>query len=116
MLLGFIQFVLTTDRCETVGHKRPGALRRPLQGESAASQPGSCADVLFHEIAVSWIKTKLVKTTPTNPCAETPEAFGQRLQKVVEEINGKHDVDGLCRGWPKRLATVVEKEGDQIGH
>ena len=46
---------------------------------------------------------------------ETPEGFGQRLQKVVESINAKHDVKGLCKGWPKRLATVIEKEGDHIG-
>ena len=38
-----------------------------------------------------------------------------RLQKVVEDVNSKNDVEGLCRGWPKRLVTLEEKDGNHIG-
>ena len=40
--------------------------------------------------------------------------FGDRLRGICQYINGKYDVEGLCRKLPDRLEKIVEAEGDRI--
>ena len=44
------------------------------------------------------------------------QKFTSRLKGVVQEINDTLDVEGLCRGMPKRLQELVDTEGDRIPH
>ena len=88
---------------------------RPYQGDDAGAQPGQVGDVLLHETAVSWLRTGLTATTPASPEAETEEEYYARLQEVCADVNRRHDVAGLCKGFRARLGKVVEKDGDAIG-
>ena len=54
-------------------------------------------------------------TVPGSPETETVEEYYARLQEVCADVNRRHDVDALCKGFRARLAKVVEKEGDGIG-
>jgi len=85
-------------------------------GDSAAEQPGNMQDVLLHETAVSWIRYRETRCRPQIPWQETPAELGARLRCVCQEINDKLDVEGLCKGWPKRVQEVVDAEGDRIKH
>jgi hypothetical protein len=38
------------------------------------------------------------------------------MRGIVQDINDNLDVEGLCRGLPKRLAKLEETEGDRISH
>ena len=87
---------------------------RPLMGNCARSQPGSLQDVLLHETAVSWLRTRLTRSTPKNCWEETREQYGRRLKRCCEEVNNECDVEGLCRGFPKRLKRLEETEGGRL--
>ena len=88
---------------------------RAYQGENAGSQPGQIGDVLLHETAVARLRTGLTQTTPKSPETETAEEYYARLQEVCADVNRRHDVAGLCKGFRKRLEKVVEKDGDATG-
>ena len=88
---------------------------RAYQGDDAGAQPGQVGDVLLHETAVSWLRAGLTATTPASPETETEEEYYARLQEVCADVNRRHDVEGLCKGFRARLQKVVEKEGDAIG-
>jgi hypothetical protein len=135
---------------------------KPLQGDNAASQPGSLADCMLHETAVSWLRKLLRKSAPPTPWTETPDEYYHRLRKQCdwagptagfvlcvlrarllappaparrpaevspeehvpprtrppragEEVNKRHDVAGLCRALPERVAAVVANGGGAIG-
>ena len=45
----------------------------------------------------------------------TVEDYYTRLQEVCADVNRRHDVADLCKGFRARLEKVVEKEGDAIG-
>ena len=85
-------------------------------GDCAAAQPGNMQDVLLHETAVSWMRYREARCRPQIPWQETPADLGVRLRKCCQEINDKLDVEGLCRGWPKRVQEVVDAQGDRITH
>ena len=36
--------------------------------------------------------------------------------RFVQEINDTLDVEGLCRGLPKRLQELLDADGDRINH
>ena len=36
------------------------------------------------------------------------------LLECEQRINASHDVDGLCRQFPRRLAELVEAEGGRL--
>ena len=120
--------VLFTDRGQGFYVKNTGritdeykaALRehglKNYYGDSAAVQPGSLQEVLLHETAVSWIRYRETKTRVTKPWEETLEAYSSRMKRIVQDINDRLDVDGLCRGLPKRLQELVDAEGGRIPH
>ena len=89
---------------------------RPIMGNNARSQPGSLQDVLLHETAVSWLRTRLTRSTPKNCWDETREQYGRRLKRCCEEVNKECDVEGLCQGFPKRMKRLKDKEGERLPH
>ena len=60
-------------------------------------------DVLLHETAISWVKSREGKTKPPKAWEETREAFTARMRGIVQEVNASCDVEGLCYGFLKRL-------------
>ena len=89
---------------------------KAYSGDSPAAHPGNMQDVLLHETAVSWIRYRETRCRPQAPWRETPADLGSRLRRICQEINDKLDVEGLCKGWPKRVQEVVDAEGDRIKH
>ena len=54
---------------------------------------------------------------PVRPAwEETRDAYVTRLKDAVREINEELDVDALCRALPKRIADLVDTEGDRLSH
>ena len=69
----------------------------------------------MHEMAVSWLRTKLRATKPDAlPSEETQEHWAARARKVVRDINANLDVRGLCLEFPSRLQDIVGNEGDRL--
>ncbi len=85
-----------------------------FMSDNARAQPGSMQDVLLHETAVSWMRTRLGRTTPTKCWEETREQYGRRLKRCCDEVNKDCDVEGLCNGLPKRMRQLQEKDGDRL--
>ena len=42
--------------------------------------------------------------------------YTSRLKQITEEINETLDVEGLCRGFMKRIGELVEAEGGRLPH
>ena len=61
------------------------------------------------------LRKGLLATTPKSPEKETAEEYYARLLEVCADVNRRHHVEGLCKGFRARLGKVVEKEGDAIG-
>ena len=87
---------------------------KTFYGDEGWRQPGKLADVLLHETAVAWIRKKEETCRTTTPWTETVVEFSTRLKQIVQEINTTHDVDGLCRQFPRRLQELEEREGDRL--
>ena len=87
---------------------------RAFQGNVAAVQPGKLGDLMLHETAVAWIRNKERTTLPTRPWEETPVQLGTRLKRIASEINAEHDVVGLCRELPARVAQLRLKKGRKL--
>ena len=85
-----------------------------IMGENAVLQPGSLQDVLLHETAVSWLRHRLSRSTPPKCWQESREEYGRRLKRCCEEVNQECDVEGLCKGLPKRMKLLQDKEGDRL--
>ncbi len=83
---------------------------RPFAGEHAGAQPPDIPDVLLHETAISWVKSREGKTRPPKAWEETREAFTARMRGIVQEVNASCDVEGLCYGFLKRLGELVERK------
>ena len=100
----------------TAGYKE--ALRthhfKPAMGEDASIQPGSLQELMLHETAVAWIRLRLTKCVPGHAWEESREAYGTRLKGVVDDINRSLDVEGLCRGFLKRIEKLVDREGGRL--
>ena len=88
---------------------------RPFAGDFAAEQPPDIPDVLLHETAISWVKLRESKTKPQRPWEESREAFTVRMRGIAQEVNKHCDVEGLCKGFVKRLKQVVELKGGRTG-
>ena len=71
---------------------------------------------MLHETAMAWVRERLKKTVPRDPCSETVQAYGTRLKDVAVYINQHYDVDGLCRKLPKRVAESLDAKGDRLPH
>ena len=83
-------------------------------GESAAVQPGQLQEVMLHETAVAWMRTRLAKTLPNKAWEETPDDYRSRLKQCAAFVNGHYDVEGLCRALPARLEQLVKRQGDRL--
>ena len=82
--------------------------------DDAAVQPGKLSELMLHETAVAWIRKLEARTIPKRPWEETAEAFATRLKGIVAKINKEYDVEGLCRGLPKRIQKLYEKRGGKL--
>ena len=83
-------------------------------GNDASELPGNLQEVFPHETTVAWIR-KLEKTVrPRRPWQETPAQFRKRMRDICQIINGRYNVESLCRSLPKRLQALVDAEGDRI--
>ena len=89
---------------------------KAFMGDDAALQPGSLADVLLHETAVSWVRYRLERTLPSTPWTEKVEEFSARLKEIARDINQNLNVEGLCWKFPGRVLEVIDREGDRLSH
>ena len=103
-----------------VTQKFSAALRehrlRAFMGANAAVQPGALQELMLHETAVSWIRLRLAETKPSRPWDESRTAYGQRLKRVVQDINMSLDVEGLCRALPRRVQELRDRQGGRLSH
>ena len=75
------------------------------------------ADVLLHETATSWLRSRLVDSgaSLTQPWLETPKELASRMQRDIRDINKEYDVEGLCHEFPQRLPDLSAKTcGDRL--
>ena len=54
------------------------------------------------------------ESLPKRCWEETPENFAERLRGRCSRVNADLDVDGLCKGFPKRIATLKLKKGGRL--
>ena len=87
---------------------------KAYNGDNAFAQPGDMQEVMLHETTVAWIRHQETQTRPKEPWLESVAEFTSRMKGIAQDINSRLDVDGLCRGFPKRVAKVIEAEGDRI--
>ena len=87
---------------------------RAFMGDDASQQPGSLWEMMLHETAVSWIRRGLTWTLPPKPWEGTPTEFARRLRAVVEDINARHRVEGLCRELPQRVQALHAAQGGRL--
>jgi hypothetical protein len=89
---------------------------RAYAGADASKQPPDCPDVFLHETAVAWIRNYL-RTRPFSRQGSL-DVQQTRLEAMLLEcerhINANHDVEGLCRAFPRRLAELVEGQGERL--
>ena len=84
-------------------------------GPSAKRQAPDLGDVLLHETAVSWFRSKMRATKPdTLPWEETQELWAARARKVVRDVNASFEVRKLCLEFPSRLQMLTGNEGDRL--
>ena len=69
---------------------------------------------MLHETAVSWLRVRLSESLPPRCWEETPQAFGERLRGCCSSVNADLDAEGLCKGFPKRIATLTLKKGSRL--
>ena len=88
---------------------------RTYFGNNAKKQSPDMGDLLLHETAVSWFRSKMRREKPAVlPWEETRTQWKARAAKCVKAINKEYDVAGLCREFPARLLGCQEREGDRI--
>ena len=87
---------------------------RPFTGDDASEQPPNIPDLLLHEVATAWIRTREQQTKPAKPWLETREKFTQRMARIVRDINKTCDVDGLSRSFGNLLEQLVDRRGDKL--
>ena len=68
----------------------------------------------LHETAVAWCRYKLARNAPSRPWLETLEEYKGRLKQVVADINAEHDVAGLRRELPDRVAELAKLKGARL--
>ena len=52
-----------------------------FMGDNASKQPGNLQELMLHETAVSWLRTRLAESVPRRAWLETRGAFAARLKK-----------------------------------
>ena len=84
-------------------------------GANAKQQAPDMGDMLLHETAVSWFRSKMKREKPVVlPWEETREQWEARATRCVQAINEEYDVAGLCRAFPARMLECQEKAGDKL--
>ena len=86
-----------------------------IMGNDAHRQPGNLQEVLLHETAVSWIRSRLEKSLPNRSWLETREEYGARLKRCADVINAECEVGDLCRAFPKRVRLLKDAGGGRLG-
>ena len=92
---------------------RDRGFKNPM-GDDASAQPGHAQDIRLRETAVSWMRLRPASAAPSKQRLETAEQRASRLRRVVDDINVNLDVEGLCKGLPKRLDLVIEAKGGRV--
>jgi hypothetical protein len=118
--------VLFTDRGQGFYHINGGRITdeykaalqdhglKDFNAGSASRQPGNLQEVMLHETSVAWIRRRETVTQLRQPWTETVEQFSTRMRGIVQHINAKFDVEGLCRELPDRVQDVLDAEGGRI--
>ena len=84
-------------------------------GEDAKLQAPDLGDMLLHETAVSWFRSRMKREKPNVvPWEETRAQWAVRAARCVRHINDEYDVAGLCREFPARLLDCCERDGDRL--
>jgi len=47
---------------------------------------------------------------------ETRQEYSTRLKRCCEHINDEHDVDALCRAFPKRCKKLDDAQGGRLSY
>jgi hypothetical protein len=88
---------------------------QPYWGSDATRQSPDMGDVLLHETAVAWFRKAMRKEKPVVvPWEETTLQWTARARRAVQQVNKDYDASSLCKEFPKRLADVVDREGDRL--
>ena len=85
-----------------------------MLGDDGLIQPGRLQELMLHETAVSWIRTRLSASVPKRPWEETRNAYAARLKECCEDINRNLNLEDLCHDFPKRIRTLVERGGGRL--
>ena len=56
----------------------------------------------------------MAESVPAREWEETRDDFGARLRRCISEINDQLDVDGLGRGFNKRVKVLCERKGGRL--
>ena len=83
-------------------------------GDDASVQPGNLQEMMLHETAVSWIRHRLVHSTPKSSAQETRSEYAARLKDACRDINRKLDVEGLCRSFLQRVHALKDAKGGRL--
>ena len=87
---------------------------RAMMGEDGSVQPGRLQELMLHETAVSWIRLRLTRSVPKRPWEESRDAYAARLKACAEDINRNLRLDDLCNAFPKRIETLVNRDGGRL--
>ena len=88
---------------------------RTFWGADAGRQASDLGDALLHETAVAHFRKRSCKECPVRmPWEETREEWATRAAKVVLDVNRSVDFTALCHSFPKRLHSIVKKQGDRL--
>ena len=69
---------------------------------------------MLDETAMAWVINRSKVSRPAKAWEETEAEFGERLRSVAEHINAQYGVEALCKGFPQRVAQLVEATGDRL--
>jgi len=83
-------------------------------GDDASAQPGNLQEMMLHETAVSWMRHRLVLSTPKSPAQETRCEYASRLKAACHDINQNFNVEGLCRRFLKRVQDLKDAGGGRL--
>ena len=87
---------------------------RAFWGDDAFAQPGNLQELMLHETAVSWMRYRLLLSTPKAPAQETRCEYASRLKAACHDINPKLDVEGLCRRFLTRVRDLKDARGGRL--
>ena len=80
-------------------------------GGDASVQPGKLQQMMLHETAVSWLRTRLAETVPREAWLETRAEY---TKACCDDINRNLDVDELCRAFRSRVDKFRQREGGHL--